>query len=167
MEKSLDFNEIFFGDIKEYNRLIISLLESLRNITPITFWNMDQSESDDLSTTIALEIIDLILESYEKVADNLYSNDLAVHEFPIFLETKEMIECLLMDPFYECDEFFNLAITLSSEFFTLLEIKLLLFDGYSMELEAPQEVLDEYDKELNNFIHRFNNYKDEFTKLHS
>lgn len=36
-----------------------------------------------------------------------------------------------------------------------------------MELEAPQEVLDEYDKELNNFIHRFNNYKDEFTKLHS
>ena len=68
---------------------------------------------------------------------------------------------------YECDEFINLAITLSSEFFTLLEIKLLLFDGYSMELEAPQEVLDEYDKELNNFIHRFNNYKDEFTKLHS
>ena len=107
MEKSLDFNEIFFGDIKEYNRLIISLLESLRNITPITFWNMDQSESDDLSTTIALEIIDLILESYEKVADNLYSNDLAVHEFPIFLETKEMIECLLMDPFYECDEFID------------------------------------------------------------
>lgn len=167
MQRSVDFNETLFGDIKEYNKLITSLLESLKNVTPSTFWNIDQSSSDDLSTMIAVEIIDLILESYEKVADNLYSNILASHEFPIFLETKEMIECLLMDPFYETDEFLNLAINLSSEFFTLLEIKLLLFEGYAVEIEAPQEVLDEYDKELESFIVRFNKYKDQFTKLHS
>lgn len=167
MDNNLDFNDMLFGNIKEYNKLIISLLESLKNVTPQTFWNMDHSSKSGLSTIISMEIIDLILDSYDKIADNLYSNDLATQEFPFFLETKEMVECLLLDPFYESEEFLTLAINLSSEFFTLLEVKLLLFEGYSLEIEAPQEVLDEYDKELDSFVERFDKYKDQFIQLHS
>ena len=89
-----------------------------------------------------------ILNSLDKISDNLYGNDLITKEYPFFVESKEMIECLLMDPIYESEEYLNLAITLFSDFFTLLEVKLLLFDGCNIELEAPEHVLREYDKEL-------------------
>jgi len=71
-----------------------------------------------------------------------------------------------MDPIYESDTYLNLAITLFSDFFTLLEIKLLLFDGCSIEIEAPNQVLLEYDKELDKYLTRLDNYRDEFMELH-
>ncbi|WP_455646035.1 hypothetical protein [Methanosphaera sp.] len=167
MNKILDFNDLLFGDLTEYKKLIISLLESLRIITPITFWSMDSSSKKGLSTIVATEVIDLVLNSFDKIADNLYANDMATQEFPLFLETKEMVECLLMDPIYDSDRYLNLAITLTSEFFTLLEVKLLLFDGYSMEIEAPDHVVQEYDKELDEYLKRFDKYRDEFIELHN
>jgi hypothetical protein len=166
MSKILDFNELFFGDLTEYKKLIIELLESLRIVSPTTFWSMDASTKKGLSTVVTMEIINIILDSFDAVSDNLYSNTLMAHEFPYFVETKEMVECLLMDPIYESDEFLNLAITLTSDFFTLLEVKLLLFDGCQTEIEAPQNVIEEYDRELDNYFKRFNNYRDEFMELH-
>ncbi len=166
MEKILDFNELFFGDITEYKKLIISLLESLKNVTPASYWSMDTECDKGLSTVLGMEIIDLILDSLDKVSNNLYSNDIITHEYPFFVEIKEMIECLLLDPIYESDTYLNLAITLFSDFFTLLEIKLLLFDGCSVELEAPDHVMLEYDKELDQYLIRLDNYRDEFMNLH-
>ena len=166
MSKILDFNELFFGDLTEYKKLIIELLESLRIVSHTTFWSMDASTKKGLSTVVTMEIINIILDSFDAVSDNLYSNTLMAHEFPYFVETKEMVECLLMDPIYESDEFLNLAITLTSDFFTLLEVKLLLFDGCQTEIEAPQNVIEEYDRELDNYFNRFNNYRDEFMELH-
>ena len=166
MEKILDFNELFFGDLSEYKKLTISLLESLKNVTPASYWSMDTEVEKGLSTTIAMEIINLILDSMDKVSDNLYSNDIITHEYPFFVEIKEMIECLLLDPIYESDTYLNLAITLFSDFFTLLEVKLLLFDGCSIEIEAPNEVLEEYDKELDQYMIRLDKYRDEFMELH-
>ena len=127
---------------------------------------MDTEVEKGLSTTIAMEIINLILDSLDKVSDNLYSNDIITHEYPFFVEIKEMIECLLLDPIYESDTYINLAITLFSDFFTLLEVKLLLFDGCSIEIEAPNEVLEEYDKELDQYLIRLDKYRDEFMDLH-
>lgn len=166
MDKILDFNELFFGDINEYKKLIMSLLESLKNVTPASYWSMDTECQKGLSTIISMEIINLILESLDKVSDNLYSNDIITHEFPFFVETKEMIECLLFDPIYESEDYLNLAITLFSDFFTLLEIKLLLFDGCSIEIEAPNHVILEYDQELDNYMKRLDNYRDEFINIH-
>lgn len=166
MEKILDFNDLFFGDITEYKKLVISLFESLKNITPSSYWSMDTDSEKGLSTIMGMEIINLILDSLDKVSDNLYSNDIITHEFPFFVESKEMIECLLLDPFYESDEYINLAITLFSDFFTLLEVKLLLFDGCSIEIEAPDHVMYEYDKELDKYMKRLDAYRDEFMELH-
>ena len=167
MEKILDFNELFFGDINEYKKLITSLLESLKDVTSASYWSMDTECQKGLSTVVAMEIINLILDSLDKVSDNLYSNDIITLEFPYFVETKEMIECLLLDPIYESGEYLNLAITLFSDFFTLLEVKLLLFDGCSIEIEAPGHVLKEYDKELEKYVLRFDNYRDEFIEIHN
>lgn len=167
MDKILDFNDLFFGDISEYKKLIISLLESLKDVTPASYWSMDTECEKGLSTEIAMEIINLILDSLDKVSNNLYSNDIITHEYPFFVEIKEMIECLLLDPIYESDSYLNLAINLFSDFFTLLEIKLLLFDGCSIEIEAPNHVMLEYDKELDSFLTRFDKYKDEFMELHT
>ncbi len=166
MEKILDFNDLFFGDITEYKKLVISLFESLKNITPSSYWSMDTDSKKGLSTIMGMEIINLILDSLDKVSDNLYSNDIITHEFPFFVESKEMIECLLLDPFYESEEYINLAITLFSDFFTLLEVKLLLFDGCSIEIEAPDHVMYEYDKEVDNYMKRLDAYRDEFMALH-
>ena len=113
-----------------------------------------------------MDIIKIILDSLDKVSDNLYSNDIITHEYPFFIEIKEMIECLLLDPIYESDYYLNLAITLFSDFFTLLEVKLLLFDGCSVEIEAPNHVLLEYDKELDEYMARLDKYRDEFMNLH-
>jgi hypothetical protein len=166
MDKVLDFNDLFFGDIIEYKKLIISLLESLKNVTPASYWSMDTECQKGLSTVLAMEIINLILNTLDKISDNLYSNDLITHEYPFFVETKEMIECLLLDPIYESDVYLNLAITLFSDFFTLLEVKLLLFDGCSIEIEAPDYVLFEYDKELDSYMSRLDNYRNEFMSIH-
>lgn len=166
MDKILDFNELFFGNLSEYKQIVISLLESLKNITPTTYWSMDEECQKGLSTIMTMEIINLILDSFDKIADNLYSNDLVTHEFPFFIETKEMIECLLLDPIYESDEYINLAINLFSEFSTLLEVKLLLFDGCTIELEAPDCVLEEYDKEMKKYVEKFDKYRDEFIAIH-
>ena len=113
-----------------------------------------------------MDIINIILDSLDKVSDNLYSNDIITHEYPFFIEIKEMIECLLFDPIYESDYYLNLAITLFSDFFTLLEVKLLLFDGCSVEIEAPNHVLLVYDKELDEYMARLDKYRDEFMNLH-
>lgn len=166
MDKILDFNELFFGDITEYKKLITSLFDSLKNVTSATYWSMDIETKKGLSTIVAMEIINIILDSFDKISDNLYANDLITHEFPFFVEIKEMIECLLLDPFYESDEYINLAITLFSDYFTLLEIKLLLFDGCSIELEADDKVLREYDLELDKYMLRLDHYRDEFIALH-
>lgn len=165
MDMILDFNDLFFGDLNEYKRLIISLLESLKLVTPTTYWTLDTDSTKGLSAIIIMEILDLIFNSLDKVADNMYSNDMVTQEFPIFLEIKEIIECLLNEPIYESDEYINLAISIFSDFFTLIEAKLLLFDGCSIELEASQEVLDEYDKEFENYIERFERDKSEFLSL--
>ncbi len=167
MEKILDFNDLFFGDLTEYKKLIMGLLENLKNVTPATFWSMDPECQKGLSTIISMEIINLILNSLDKISDNLYGNDLITKEYPFFVESKEMIECLLMDPIYESEEYLNLAITLFSDFFTLLEVKLLLFDGCNIELEAPEHVLREYDKELEKYMERLDRYRDEFIILHN
>ena len=127
---------------------------------------MDAECQKGLSTTVAMDIINIILDSLDKVSDNLYSNDIITHEYPFFIEIKEMIECLLLDPIYESDYYLNLAITLFSDFFTLLEVKLLLFDGCSVEIEAPNHVLLEYDKELDEYMARLDKYRDEFMNLH-
>ncbi|WP_461436515.1 hypothetical protein [Methanosphaera sp.] len=166
MDKILDFNELFFGDITEYKKLIIGLFESLKHVTPASYWSMDAECQKGLSTTVAMDIINIILDSLDKVSDNLYSNDIITHEYPFFIEIKEMIECLLLDPIYESDYYLNLAITLFSDFFTLLEVKLLLFDGCSVEIEAQNHVLLEYDKELDEYMARLDKYRDEFMNLH-
>ena len=75
MEKILDFNDLFFGDITEYKKLVISLFESLKNITPSSYWSMDTDSKKGLSTIMGMEIINLILDSLDKVSDNLYSNE--------------------------------------------------------------------------------------------
>ncbi|OED30893.1 hypothetical protein [Methanosphaera sp. WGK6] len=165
MDKILDFNDMLFGDLTEYKKLVVSLIESLKIVTPVTFLNMGSSSQKGLSTIIVREVVDLILDSFDKIADNLQANDLISHEFPLFLETKEMVECLLMDPVYDSEMYLNLAMTLTSEFFTLLEVKLLLFDGYAMEVEAPGHVLEEYDKELDKYLVKFDQYKAEFIEL--
>lgn len=166
MDKVLDFNELFFGDLEEYKKLIISLLESLKVVSATTLWSISEDTPKGLSTIVTMDIMEIILDSMDKISDNLYTNKLIAHEFPIFVETKEMIEILLTDPIFDSDEYLNFAITLFSDFFTLLEVKLLLFDGCNMEIEAPQHVLDEYDKELDNYFIKFDEYKDYFIKLH-
>lgn len=166
MEKILDFNELFFGDLEEYKKLIVGLLESLRVVSPTTLWSITEDTQKGLSTLVTLDIMNIILDSLDMISNNLYSNDLITHEYPIFVETKEMIEILITDPIFDSDEYINLAITLFSEFCTLLEVKLLLFDGCEVELQAPQHVLDEYDKEMDKFFIKFEEYKDEFMKLH-
>ena len=166
MDEILDFDEIFFGNLDEYKKLVIGLLESLKEVTPSTFWSMESDEVKGLSTIMTIKIIELVLNSLDKVSDKLYCTNLVTHEFPFFVETKEMIELLLLDPFYESDDYINLAITLFSEFFTLLEVKLLLFGGCSMEIEAPVEVMLEYDMELDKYLDKFDKYKDDFIKLH-
>ena len=165
MDKVLDFNELFFGDLEEYKNLVISLLESLKIVSPTTFWSITEDTPKGLSTIITMDIMAIILDSLDKIADNLYANDLITHEFPIFVETKEMIEILLTDPSFDSEEYINFAINIFSDFFTLLEVKLLLFDGCSIELEAPDHVLEEYDKELDKYIMKFDEYKDEFIQL--
>jgi hypothetical protein len=166
MEKILDFNELFFGDLEEYKKLIVGLLESLRVVSPTTLWSITEDTQKGLSTLVTLDIMNIILDSLDMISNNLYSNDLITHEYPIFVETKEMIEILITDPIFDSDEYINLAITLFSEFCTLLEVKLLLFDGCEVELQAPQHVLDEYDKEMDKFFIKFEEFKDEFMKLH-
>ena len=88
MDKILDFNNLFFGDITEYKKLIISLFDSLKNVTSATYWSMDTDTPKGLSTVVAMEIINLILDSFDKISDNLYSNDLITHEYPFFVEIK-------------------------------------------------------------------------------
>lgn len=166
MEKILDFNELFFGDLDEYKKLIVSLLESLKVVSPTTLWSITEDTQKGLSTIVTMDIMNLILDSLDMISDNLYSNDLITHEFPIFVETKEMMEVLITDPIFDSEEYLNLAITLFSEFCTLLEVKLLLFDGCDLEIQAPLHVLEEYDKELDKFFIKFEEYKDEFIKLH-
>ena len=166
MDEALDFSKKLFGNISEYNKLISSLLESLKNVTGDTFWEMGTSQHKGLSTIITMDIINTVLDSYDLIAENLYGNDLVVQEYPIFLEIKEMVECLLLDPIYENDDYLNLAISMSSDFFTLIEIKLLLYQGYEFELEAPDHINDEYDKELHKYLDRFDNYRDEFIEIH-
>ncbi len=166
MDKVLDFNELFFGNLAEYKKLVISLLESLKNVSAITIWSIDDSNPKGLSTIMTMKIIELILTSLDKVGDNLYANELIAHEFPLFMETKEMIEFLLYDPIYDSEEYLNLAITLFSEFFTLLEVKLLLFDGCTKEMEASDEVYEEYDMEIRKYMKRLDKYRDEFIALH-
>jgi len=166
MEKILDFNELFFGDLEEYKKLVISLLESLKIVSPTTMWSITEDTPKGLSTIVTMDIMGIILDSMDKISDNLYSNDLITHEFPIFVETKEMIEIVLTDPVFDSEEYINFAINLFSDFFTLLEVKLLLFDGCSFEIEAPDHVLEEYDKELDKYIVKFDEYKDEFIRLH-
>ncbi|RAP53885.1 MAG: hypothetical protein BZ137_05265 [Methanosphaera sp. rholeuAM130] len=166
MDKILDFNELFFGDLEEYKRLVISLLESLKIVSPTTLWSITEDTPKGLSTIVTMRIMDIILDSMDKISDNLYANTLITHEFPIFIETKEMIEILLTDPIFDSDDYLNFAITLFSDFFTLLEVKLLLFEGCTLEIEAPQHVLDEYDKELDKYFVKFDGYKDYFIKLH-
>lgn len=166
MDKILDFNELFFGDLEEYKKLIIGLLESLKVVSPTTLWSITEDTEKGLSTIVTLDIMNLIMESLDMVSNNLYSNDLITHEFPIFVETKEMIEILITDPIFDSDEYLNLAITLFSEFCTLLEVKILLFDGCELEIQAPKHVLEEYDKELDSFLIKFEEYKDEFMRLH-
>lgn len=166
MDKILDFNELFFGDLEEYKKLTISLLESLKVVSATTLWSITEDTPKGLSTIVTMEIMEIILDSMDKISDNLYTNKLITHEFPIFVETKEMIEVLLTDPIFDSEEYINFAITLFSDFFTLLEVKLLLFDGCNLEIEAPQHVLDEYDKELDRYFIKFDEYKDYFIKLH-
>ncbi len=166
MDKILDFNELFFGDLEEYKKLIVGLLESLKVVSPTTLWSITEDTEKGLSTIVTLDIMNLIMESLDMVSNNLYSNDLITHEFPIFVETKEMIEILITDPIFDSDEYLNLAITLFSEFCTLLEVKILLFDGCELEIQAPKHVLEEYDKELDSFLIKFEEYKDEFMRLH-
>ncbi len=166
MDKILDFNELFFGDLEEYKKLIIGLLESLKVVSATTLWSITEDTPKGLSTIVTMDIMEIILDSMDKISDNLYTNKLIAHEFPIFVETKEMIEILLTDPIFDSDEYLNFAITLFSDFFTLLEVKLLLFDGCNLEIEAPQHVLDEYDKELDKYFIKFDEHKDYFIKLH-
>jgi hypothetical protein len=166
MDKILDFNEMFFGDLEEYKKLIVGLLESLKVVSPTTLWAITEDTEKGLSTIVTLDIMNLIMDSLDMVSNNLYSNDLITHEFPIFVETKEMIEILITDPIFDSDEYLNLAITLFSEFCTLLEVKILLFDGCELEIQAPKHVLEEYDKELDSFLIKFEEYKDEFMRLH-
>lgn len=166
MDKILDFNELFFGDLEEYKKLIIGLLESLKVVSATTLWSITEDTPKGLSTIVTMDIMEIILDSMDKISENLYTNKLIAHEFPIFVETKEMIEILLTDPIFDSDEYLNFAITLFSDFFTLLEVKLLLFDGCNLEIEAPQHVLDEYDKELDKYFIKFDEHKDYFIKLH-
>ncbi len=166
MDKILDFNELFFGDLEEYKKLIIGLLESLKVVSATTLWSITEDTPKGLSTIVTMDIMEIILDSLERISENLYTNKLIAHEFPIFVETKEMIEILLTDPIFDSDEYLNFAITLFSDFFTLLEVKLLLFDGCNLEIEAPQHVLDEYDKELDKYFIKFDEHKDYFIKLH-
>ena len=166
MDKILDFNELFFGDLEEYKKLIIGLLESLKVVSATTLWSITEDAPKGLSTIVTMDIMEIILDSMDKISENLYTNKLIAHEFPIFVETKEMIEILLTDPIFDSDEYLNFAITLFSDFFTLLEVKLLLFDGCNLEIEAPQHVLDEYDKELDKYFIKFDEHKDYFIKLH-
>lgn len=165
IDKILDFDENFFGNLEEYKNLIISLLETLKHVTPPTLWSIAEESPSGLTTDVTLGIMNIIFDSFDKVSDNLYQNKLIRHEFPLFVETKEMIEYLITDQIYESDEYINLSITLFSEFFTLLEVKLLLFEGYQMEFQAPPEVIDEYDKELAKYMDKLDNYKTQFLEL--
>jgi hypothetical protein len=72
-----------------------------------------------------------------------------------------------MDPIHEDNVYLNLAIDVFSEFFTLLEVKLLLFEGCLHEIEASDEIIDEYDKELNNYVERFKKYRNKFIELNN
>ena len=58
-----------------------------------------------------------------------------------------------------------MAVNLSSDFFTLLEVKVLLFEGKGV-LSVADDVMDEYINEFTKFIERFNNYRDEFIELY-
>ncbi len=165
MDESKELNRELFGDVTEYKNIITNLLESLKLVTPETFYDMASSSSKGLSTLVVMDIINTILDSFDIVSDNLYSNNLVVHEFPIFIEIKNMVECLLLEPIYESDDYLNMAIRLTSDFLTLMEVKLLLFDGYFNEVEAPDHIRDEYDKELDNYLERFNECRDEFIEM--
>ena len=76
MEKILDFNELFFGDLEEYKKLIVGLLESLKVVSPTTLWSITEDTEKGLSTIVTLDIMNLIIESLDMVSNNLYSNDI-------------------------------------------------------------------------------------------
>lgn len=165
MEQALDFDDGVFGNIHEYNQLITGLFETLKSVTAETFWNMHVDGKKGLSTIIAMEIIDLILDSYSEIAECFYANENIAQEYPYFVEIREMIECLLSDHFYDNERYLNLAVNLSSDFFTLLEVKVLLFEGKGV-LSVADDVMDEYINEFTKFIEKFNNYRDEFIELY-
>lgn len=166
MNQFLDFNDGLFGNISEYKQIIVSLLESLKSMTPETFWNTQIDGKKGLSALLYMEIMDLVIDSYRAIADNLYANKLVAYEFPYFIEVKEMVESLLNEDLSMDDSYLNLAINLSSDFFTLLEVKLLLFSDYDSILTVPDEVMDEYEKELEKYINQFDKYRDEFIKMY-
>lgn len=166
MDRILDFNELFFGDLDEYKNLIISLLESLKNVSMATRWSIEEDTPKGLSTFVTMDIMNIILDSLDKVSDNFYSNDLITHEFPMFVEIKQMIELFITDSMFDSEEYINFAINVFSDFFTLIEVKLLLFDGCAIEIEAPPHVLEEYDKELDKYFIKFDEYKNQFIELH-
>ncbi len=165
-KKTLDFNEPFFGDLHEYKDLSINLMNSLKNISYDDTLS-EETGSNDLLTDMVLNITDMIMDNMDQISENLYSNDLITHEFPLFLEAKEIIQWVLMDPIHEDNVYLNLAIDVFSEFFTLLEVKLLLFEGCLHEIEASDEIIDEYDKELNNYVERFKKYRNKFIELNN
>ena len=79
---------------------------------------------------------------------------------------EDEMQMVLSNLDFDSDEYLNLAITLFSEFCTLLEVKILLFDGCELEIQAPKHVLEEYDKELDSYMERLDKYRNEFIALH-
>lgn len=166
MNQFLDFNDGLFGNISEYKQIIVNLLESLKSMTPETFWNTQIEGKKGLSAILYMEIIELITDSYRSIADHLYANKMVAYEFPYFIEVKGMVESLLSEDLSLDDSYINLAINLSADFFTLLEVKLLLFGDYDSILTVPDEVMDEYEKELEKYIEQFEKFRDEFIKIY-
>lgn len=164
--ENLDFNNKLFGNITDYKKLIISLLEALKSMTPETFWNIKLEGKKGLSSILVMEIIDLILDSYSEIADAMYADKMVAQEFPYFIEIKEMVECILLDNFYEEEEYLNLAIDLSADYFTLLEIKILLIDECTNPIEVPDQVMDEYLAEFSKYIKQFNISRDKFIAIY-
>lgn len=113
-----------------------------------------------------MEIIELIIDSYRSIANQLYANKMVAYEYPYFIEVKEMVESLLNEDLSLDDSYINLAINLSADFFTILEVKLLLFGDYDSILTVPDEVMDEYEKELEKYIKQFEKFRDEFIKMY-
>ncbi|MDO5851968.1 MAG: hypothetical protein Q4Q23_05730 [Methanobacteriaceae archaeon] len=165
--EKLDFKsqeKPFFGNISLYHKICMDILTTLLSLSEYNI-SLIENESKDIVSLMVINLTNNILDSLDFISDNFRANSLIVNEYPLLIEIKQMIDYLLMDPYSAGDKNINLAMDIFSDFFKLIEIKFLLLKDYNYEWQAPNEVINEYDLEIENFVIRLDDYRKRFEEI--